>query len=411
MSTIVLPQVQRPTKNKFSSQLGLALGQGISQGFSNAMDKREIQQNENKEVQFLNKLTGGKDFSGASTEMRQKAFEAYFKYELDKKSGNFDDKRDLEDYSAVKKAFGEKFANIWKASDAGAKTELIKNAMDSTQRGYSLDEMLTPNSSPQSNQMPRNEEDQSVLNNGKNTFQWPDYSRRPFGYNNKEWTDEKKNWRKENSPLFEENKTKLDSVNKDILSTKKLNKLNESKKLPEGFYRLTVNPETGETYKPFQLVGVATPEVQEWVKEIARFQNRAKDAYGSRVTNFDLVQYMKQFPNLVNTYEGRKRILRMMEINYELDRIYADSLDKVYKKYGLAGIPQEEADKLAQQFIQKDKDRLYNDYLGMEEDEGISNETNDGLSGQMVDVIGPDGQEYEIDQREVDQLPQGFKVK
>jgi len=33
------------------------------------------------------------------------------------------------------------------------------------------------------------------------------------------------------------------------------------------------------------------------------------------------------------------------------------------------------------------------------------------LSGQLMDVIGPDGQEYEIDMSEVGQLPEGFRLK
>ena len=40
-----------------------------------------------------------------------------------------------------------------------------------------------------------------------------------------------------------------------------------------------------------------------------------------------------------------------------------------------------------------------------------SNKENPGkLSGKMIDVIGPDGQSYEIDQSEVEMLPEGYRV-
>ena len=40
-----------------------------------------------------------------------------------------------------------------------------------------------------------------------------------------------------------------------------------------------------------------------------------------------------------------------------------------------------------------------------------SNATNSNLSGKMVDVIGPDGQIYEVDQSEVESLPEGFRIQ
>ncbi len=47
--------------------------------------------------------------------------------------------------------------------------------------------------------------------------------------------------------------------------------------------------------------------------------------------------------------------------------------------------------------------------LGIEKSNG--SDESQGLSGQFVDVIGPDGQIYEIDQSEVGELPEGYRVK
>ncbi len=40
-----------------------------------------------------------------------------------------------------------------------------------------------------------------------------------------------------------------------------------------------------------------------------------------------------------------------------------------------------------------------------------SNPSNKQLSGKMVDVLGPDGEIYEVDQSEVESLPQGFRIQ
>jgi hypothetical protein len=240
-------------------------------------------------------------------------------------------------------------------------------------------------------------------------FKFKDYSKRPYGYTPKDWAEERSTWRKENFPIFEKNRDRVSSTDDDMLATKKLVQLNKSKKLPEGMSRFLINPETGDFYGLAQIAGQASPEVQQWSKLIARFQNRAKDTFGSRVTNFDLQSYMKQFPGLLNTEEGRTRILDMMKINYELDSLYDKALQKIYDHYGLSGIPPEEADNLSRSLIQEKTEKLKDKYLKLDEENQSSEISN--LSGKIIEVIGPDGQEYEIDQSEVDKLPQGFRLK
>jgi len=43
--------------------------------------------------------------------------------------------------------------------------------------------------------------------------------------------------------------------------------------------------------------------------------------------------------------------------------------------------------------------------------EDMNSNENQGLSGKLVDVVGPDGQDYEIDESEVGDLPEGYSVK
>lgn len=330
--------------------------------------------------------------------------------------------KELEDvnYEKVKNAFGNDFANVWKAAPTGGRTELLKYALDSVARGENIQDLLANVKQNQPNEFQESKKPSENLfegeaipqiKNGKipKDFKWPDYSKRPLGYTPKDWVKQKADWRKENAPVFQENKTKLKSNINDELAIKKLKKLNKSKKLPEDLERFLINPSTGELYGLAQISGAASPETQEWLKETARFQNRAKDAFGSRVTNFDLVSYMKQFPTLMNTPEGRERILQMMDINNQLDQSYEKALNQIYMKYGLNGVPQEKAEELAQSMISDETERLNNEYVGLDEKNKLSeNEQNE--TGTIIKVQGPDGKVYEMDSSYLDQLPEGYKI-
>jgi hypothetical protein len=116
---------------------------------------------------------------------------------------------------------------------------------------------------------------------------------------------------------------------------------------------------------------------------------------------------MKQFPGLMNTEEGRRRILKMMDTNYKLDELYENALKQVYQHYKLSGISPVDADKLAQDMIEEQADGYINQYLELEEG---SEEGAPKLSGRMVDVMGPDGETYELDESEVEALPPGWRL-
>lgn len=318
-----------------------------------------------------------------------------------------------ENYNIIKDAFGEKFANIWKSAPVGGQTDMLKAAFDTLNRGGKIEDLLKGLPSPN---QPINKEDKQEIPQSKNglipkKYKWEDLSVRPVGYTPKEWNNERREFRKENSPIFQKNKDQLKANIRDELDIKRLGQLNKSKKLPEGLSRALINPETGELWGLAQLGGAATPETQEYSKIFARFQNRAKDTFGTRVTNFDLMSYMKQFPGLLNTPEGRDRILRMMTINNELDQLYEKALNEVYNHYGLSDISQEKADDLAKSFIRDRTTELEDEYLSL--DQSNMNESQSEqrqLSGKMIDVIGPDGQPYEVDESEVEMLPEGFRI-
>lgn len=419
----ILPPVER--KPSFGQRLSQGVGRGLEFG-SQMVQENQLKQQQQQQNELLKNLTG-MDFTGASEQMRQKALELSLsgmnaqQLESLKQQGKFsksmqDMQFEDQGYDTMKKTFGNRFADLWKASPTGGRTKLEEMAINSTLMGEDVNALLESAGIPEvkSEDFGRiPEQVKQVKDNSiPKDFEWPNFSKRPFGYTPKTWADEKGTWRKENAPIFSENVTRLDRIDRDILTGSRINKLNETKKLPEGIERLLINPETGEFYGLAKIAGKEKPEVQEFRKLISQFQNRAKDAFGSRVTNFDLQSYMQQFPGLLNTYEGRKRILRMMDINWNLDKLYANSLDKIYKNYGLNGIPQEKADELSRKMISQDSQKLKEEFLTLDqENQNLSSDKGNKLSGKMIDVRGPDGQIYEIDESEIDQLPEGYRIQ
>jgi uncharacterized protein YktA (UPF0223 family) len=291
----------------------------------------------------------------------------------------------LPDYEMVKNKFGEDFADLYKAAPVGGKTELLKAGLAAMLRGENIQDMFAGAEGPQISDQPKPNisdilpEGEGGFQPGKGKLNLPDYTKRPPGYTPKEWNTVRSGWRDKNVDTLTSARDRLKANKRDVLGTKKLIKLNDSGRLPEGLSRLIINPSTGSPYGLAQLGQIQNPEAEEWVKEIARFGNRAKDAYGSRVTNFDLQQYMKQFPSLLNSKEGRKRILRMMEINYELDSQYDQAVQRILDSTPAGNIPPEEVDRLAREMIKDKEESLFDEYLGLENqnetsfmEEGIS---------------------------------------
>lgn len=310
---------------------------------------------------------------------------------------------DAESQAVLEKYFGPEFGEVYMKLTEGGKTRFFEEAMETVRRQGDVGKIIqkyqdaggekfketveeAEQISPEGEEI---EEEVELTPEGRlpKNYKVQDFSERPKGWSPKAWDQERKTWRKENAPLFEKATTELRSEDRDMMATKNLQRLNNTRKVGEGFQRLLINPKTNEFYGLAKLAGVENPEAQEWAKEIARFGNRAKDAFGSRVTNFDLMQYLKQFPSILNTYEGRKRILEMMEINYKLDQLYNNALVSVFNKYKLSGISQEDAKEEARNLISKQKDALVDKYF--EIDSSIVNSTGPSSSANTEEGERP----------------------
>lgn len=243
-----------------------------------------------------------------------------------------------EEFAMVEKHLGKEAAELFKVSTPGGRTEIVKKALESMQRGNEFLKKTAEAETSAVDQAKHDEQGKLIPQVGP-----------PKGLTPKERVDWSKDTRKENLPIFQEAQKKVKSWNQERPRINILRKI--SPKLPTGMSKLIFNPMTGEPWEIARLVGAVPSEVVRWVKTINDFSKSAKDSYGARVTNFDLQQFFKRYPSAMDTPEAREQILRQMELVGELDQLYEDALQKIYKKYGVGNITPEHAAELAEESI------------------------------------------------------------
>ena len=108
---------------------------------------------------------------------------------------------------------------------------------------------------------------------------------------------------------------------------------------------------------------MASPEAQRLVKTVNDFTTRAKDSYGARVTNFDLTQFMRRLPTLANSEEGRRQIIKQMQIINDINRTYEKSLHDVIDEYGgIRNIDYDQAEQMANKRSKSEIEKLKKEF-------------------------------------------------
>jgi hypothetical protein len=77
-----------------------------------------------------------------------------------------------------------------------------------------------------------------------------------------------------------------------------------------------------------------SPDAQESIKLIIDSTSNIKDTYGARVTNFDLQTYLKKLPSLLNSPEGKQRVLRDLQIMNQINQLHAGGIQDVFEEAG-----------------------------------------------------------------------------
>lgn len=258
----------------------------------------------------------------------------------------------------------------FRALTPGARTDYVRRLLDAAERG----EFGTPLFGSAGNEPDISEpgelptepgivEEQAAQIQGNDpsqvdtieeeTFEFPEIDNFS-GLTEQEKSSRRNEYLKQNKDIQKEIIKSRDEYEDTDFRLKQLKNLNERKNLPESIGRLNVNPKTGELILP----AAASAETQLYVKTINDWVTQAKNSFGARVTNFDLIAFMRRLPTLANSEEGRRVIIEQMQVINDLNKLHSDSLAKVYRKYGEDKISPLQADTVARDLKKKDMDLL-----------------------------------------------------
>jgi hypothetical protein len=133
---------------------------------------------------------------------------------------------------------------------------------------------------------------------------------------------------------------------------------------------------------------------------------------GARPNQFLEKQIADGLPRIGRSKEGNLIGTELAGFEIDVEKKRLELIDQISDEYEktLGYVPGsfgKEVDKSMKQYVEERQEQLAHrlKFLNEQESKGPK------LSGKFVDVIGPDGNEYEIDESELDQLPQGYKRK
>lgn len=335
----IVPAAQR--KPSFAERLNVGIGRGLE-------GAQQLYQQHQFESQYP-------ELAGLPEQYQKIGYES--KLRQQEAANRFAQEQDIEgkDYNVISETFGKKFADIWKAAPIGGKTKLLQHAIDAHQRGVNLENVLE-NMTNEVNENDsssgffeeiidevKSEEPTKKTNLDKEISDY--LKKQDEGLTPSEKVERGKERFDTGLKQYQEAGTRLRSMTRDKERIGILEQLNKSKKLPKNLGRLNVDSE-GNLRVPF----AASPEAERYVKTLNEFSQGAKDTFGSRVTNFDLSQYLKRFPTLLNSQEGRNQLLEQMNIVNQINSVFYKNLKNVYDKVG--GVRNIDAD-VAERFAEK----------------------------------------------------------
>lgn len=187
----------------------------------------------------------------------------------------------------------------------------------------------------------------------------PEVRYRPPGINDKEWITLQNAREKENTGFLKDQQEKKEVYQQMNKKINRLNSLNNSGKLPSGAGLLNVKFESDGSLR---VPTWSSPEAQSFEKTIAEFSKLAKDYFGSRVTNFDLQSFQQTLPRLLNSEDGRRLILKQMDIVNKIESLYANAYVDTLKQDGVRYPSQSDILNQVDDKIRNEYQSLLNDY-------------------------------------------------
>lgn len=284
------------------------------------------------------------------------AEQARFQKELQSAKQQSDLSANLMDYDTVKKFAGQDVADFYKAAPVGGKTKIVQAIIDGMQRGQKFGDMLSGGHGNDQNDIENISPDQI----GKSPEQLVKKQlqeikeTQDLGLTPPEKVVRGKERYSTGLKSYQESGVKLRGSSRDKERLDILDNLNKKNNLPKDLGRLNVDKE-GNLRFPF----AASADAERYVKVLNEFSSGAKDTFGSRVTNFDLAQYLKRFPTLLNSSEGRKQLLQQMKIVNDINAVYYKNLKDVFDKAGgVRNIDSDVAERLAEELSEQKIQKL-----------------------------------------------------
>lgn len=154
--------------------------------------------------------------------------------------------------------------------------------------------------------------------------------------------------------------------------------------------------ETGNITNPVLYVGLQksgldipvllNPDTQEFQKLVVDFTRNARQTFGARVTNFELDTFLKSIPSLLQSEEGKKRVIRNLELLNRGKVARFDTLREILREND--GVPPLD---LAEEVENRVEGKL--DQLAAEFEKGRMPEE---VTEKTVTVVLPDGRRGNI---------------
>lgn len=336
-----------PENPGFATQLARNLGGGLGKGVATTVERLIDKRIQDQENEGLKRLTG-KDFSGVSPQMK--------KVYLEKYNRTPQHERVIE--SLLNQGVSPEDAELYAMLTTGGQTAFVKDLLESKKRGFS------PVSQSSNQMQPQKELVQDAEKEAEEEMNQI-IADQDLGLTPAEKVKRGAERFKTGLPIYQAAGDKLRSFAHQKRNLDILEELRQSKKLPKGFGRLNVDSE-GNLKFPF----LSSKEAQRFVKIVNEFASGAKDTYGSRVTNFDLAQYLKQFPNLLNSDKGIKDLIQHIKIVNDINAVYYKNLKEVFDKSGgVRGIDADVAQSIAEKKSEKQIQKLVKkfDDIGFED--------------------------------------------
>src|ERR1051326_424354 len=266
----VLPQIQQ--EPSFGREFGRALGVSVGEGAAGIMDTKaqmiKLAKESKDEGEFLQRLTG-KDWSGASSEMRKEAVKSFL-------TGERSEIPEM-NLETIRKRFGPKNAELYRTATTQGRSHLMKYFLENEQREQGYDKDLgdedfieMPEDDQLSGQAGIQPTEERPIKQ-ESDFKYPKLPRRPMTV--KEEIKLQGEREKSNSPIYKETADKVFSLEQDYNDIQTLRNLDDTGQLVEGAGRITIDQKTGDLFFP----ATESPETQAYYKTLQRFVQKAKD--------------------------------------------------------------------------------------------------------------------------------------